>query len=346
MIGWIGERRDGLLEPLRARDDRLHAAAADAVLELSRRALGDDAPVAQDRDRVREAVGLLEVLGREKDGGALVGELAHRVPDAGSADGVEPGRRLVEEDDRPRHEQARGEVEAAAHAARVGADEAVGRCGEVEALEHLGAALARRAGRQALQPGEQDEVLATGEALVERGLLAGEGDLLADGGGVADDVVAADERAPAVRHEEGGEDADGGRLAGAVVAEQAAGLARRDLEVDAGERARGERSTSRRSSRPRCASPTSRASKRSRCAGSPRSFASGRCRSTTTSPTRTSSSSSWPTPSRPSCSCRARSSATGGGGRARTRTARPTPSPPPPGSPTPPARGRPPPPPR
>jgi hypothetical protein len=43
--------------------------------------------------------------------------------------------------------------------------------------------------------------------------------------------VAADERAAAVGGEQGRKDVDGGGLAGAVVAEQAARLARRDLEV-------------------------------------------------------------------------------------------------------------------
>ena len=48
---------------------------------------------------------------------------------------------------------------------------------------------------EALEAAEQHQVLATGEALVQRGLLAGERDLLAHGAGLADDVVAADERA-------------------------------------------------------------------------------------------------------------------------------------------------------
>ena len=81
---------------------------------------------------------------------------------------------------------------------------------------------------------EQHQVLAAGEPLVERGLLAGQRDLLADGAGVGDDVMAGDERAALGRGEEGGEDADGGGLAGAVVAEQTEHRAGLDREVEAG----------------------------------------------------------------------------------------------------------------
>ena len=109
----------------------------------------------------------------------------------------------------------------------------------LEALEQLvGARGARRALEQPLQAAEQHEVLAAGEALVERRLLAGERDLLAHGAGLADDVVAADQRAARVGGEQRGEDADGGRLARAVVAEQAEDRARLDR------RGRGRRSAS------------------------------------------------------------------------------------------------------
>ena len=76
------------------------------------------------------------------------------------------------------------------------------------------------------------------ERLVDRGVLAGEADLAADRRGVADDVVARDARGAAVGAQERGEDADGGRLAGAVRAQHAEHRAACRGEVDAVERDR------------------------------------------------------------------------------------------------------------
>ena len=60
---------------------------------------------------------------------------------------VEAGRRLVEEEHRRAGDERRGEVEPAAHAARVGAHEPVAGVGELEGGEQLARALARRAPR-------------------------------------------------------------------------------------------------------------------------------------------------------------------------------------------------------
>ena len=73
-------------------------------------------------------------------GDQLVDEVPHRV----AAAGVEPGGRLVEEQHRRPPDEAHGDVEATAHAARVGAGAAVGGAGEVEALEQLAGALGGR----------------------------------------------------------------------------------------------------------------------------------------------------------------------------------------------------------
>ena len=78
-------------------DDDLDALAADLRLELVGRAAGDDLAVVDDRDRVGQLVGLLEVLGREQQRRALADEAADDVPHAQPAARVEAGRRLVEE---------------------------------------------------------------------------------------------------------------------------------------------------------------------------------------------------------------------------------------------------------
>ena len=88
--------------------------------------------------RVGQLVGLLEVLRGEQERRALADQLADDVPHAEPAARVEAGGRLVEEEQPRPADQGAGEVEPAAHAARVGLHDAVGGVGEVELLEQLG----------------------------------------------------------------------------------------------------------------------------------------------------------------------------------------------------------------
>ena len=71
-------------------------AAPDRRLQLRRRALGDHAPVVDDRDPVGELVGLLEVLRAQQDGRARARERADDVPHLVARARVQPGGRLVE----------------------------------------------------------------------------------------------------------------------------------------------------------------------------------------------------------------------------------------------------------
>ena len=100
-------------------------------------------PRSSTRDPVGELVGLLEVLGGEEDGHAAGHELADDRPHRAPAARVQPRRRLVEEDDPRVADERHRQVEPAPHAAAVGRGGAVGRVGEVEALEQLVGAPAR-----------------------------------------------------------------------------------------------------------------------------------------------------------------------------------------------------------
>ena len=85
---------------LRIGGNRLHRRVRDLRLQLGGRALGDDPPVVDDADAVREHVGLLEVLRREEDRDAvLLRETSDLGPERGAGLRIEPGRRLVEEED-------------------------------------------------------------------------------------------------------------------------------------------------------------------------------------------------------------------------------------------------------
>jgi hypothetical protein len=82
---------------------------------------------------------------------------------------------------------------------------------------------------------QADELLARHQG-VERGLLEGDPDGLANLPGLLDHVEAGDPRAPARRPQERRQHPHGRRLAGAVGAQERVDLALGDLQVDPGDR--------------------------------------------------------------------------------------------------------------
>ena len=175
-------------------DDR----RAVVLLELGRGALGDGAAAVDHHDPVGEAVGFLEVLRREQHGRAARDELFDHAPEVGAARGVEAGRRLVEEQDRRSVHERGGEVEPAPHAAGVRLGRTVRRVGQPELLEQLVGARAGALARLVGEVADEPEVLASGEVVVDGGVLAGEPDALAHGLGIGHDVDA-EHRGPARR---------------------------------------------------------------------------------------------------------------------------------------------------
>ena len=124
-------------ERVRLGDRDVEDVTGELVLELERRAVGDDGAVVDDHDVVGELVGFLEVLRGEQQRGAVVHEIAEVRPELDAATGVEPGGRLVEQQHaRARHETG-AEVEPAGHAARVGLHRAVGSVVQRQPVEGL-----------------------------------------------------------------------------------------------------------------------------------------------------------------------------------------------------------------
>ncbi len=116
-------------------------------------------PVVDDPNPVGQGVRLLQVLGGEEHGHALVlGQPGHLLPERRPALRVEARRRLVEKQDPRRMDQGQREIQAALHPTGVAADPAIGRLGQPDPLEQLlGASPANVAG-QALEraPGGAD----------------------------------------------------------------------------------------------------------------------------------------------------------------------------------------------
>ena len=120
----------------------------------------------------------------------VVGETRDLVPERGAALDVEAGRRLVQEQDARLVDQRQREVEPALHAAGVAADLAVGCLGQPDPVDQLVAAALRLGLGDPVHPGLQAHVLAGGQERVERRLLEGDADRVADRGALLDDVVA------------------------------------------------------------------------------------------------------------------------------------------------------------
>ena len=211
---------------------------AHAILELVAGPLRDHPPVIDHRDPVGELVGLLEVLGRQHDRRPLADELAHDRPDLVSAARIESGGGLVEKQDPRTREEARREVEPAAHPAGVRACGAIGGVGELEALQQLGRSPARLVPREVEQAAEHLEVLPPGEDLVDGGELSREPDQLTNGRGLVDHVTPEDLGPPCVWLEQCREHANERGLSGSVRPEQPEDGPLRDVEVDTRERGR------------------------------------------------------------------------------------------------------------
>jgi len=146
---------------------------------------------------------------------------------------VEPGRRLVEEDDRGLRDQRRRDVQPAPHASRIGLGGTVCGLRELEPLQQLVRAAGGLAPRQLREPPREAEVLTPREVGIDGRVLARETDPEAHALRVVRHVVTEHLGPAAVRREDGREDADRRRLAGAVRAEQAEDAPGRNLEVDA-----------------------------------------------------------------------------------------------------------------
>jgi hypothetical protein len=116
--------------------------------------------------------GLLEVLGGQEDGDlVLAREPSNLVPERRAALDVEPGRRLVEEENARAMHERHCEIQSALHPARIAADLAVGRMRQSDARDQLVGALVTLAARKRLERRLQAKVLAASQQPVERGLL-------------------------------------------------------------------------------------------------------------------------------------------------------------------------------
>jgi hypothetical protein len=127
-------------------------------------------------------IGLLQVLGGQENRCPLAPQLAHDRPDFIAAARIQARGRLVEEQHLRAGDEARGDVQPAAHATGIGPGRPVSRLRQAEPLQQFPGAAAGVLAGQVEQTAEHLKVLAPGQQLVDRRELPRQADQLADGG--------------------------------------------------------------------------------------------------------------------------------------------------------------------
>ena len=105
--------------------------------QLLQGSLVDDLALADDRDPIAEVLHLAEQVAREEHGEPFAREPAHELTHVAHPGRVEPGRRLVEQQQLRLPQQRGGDPEALAHPVRVAADAVLGPVAQLDQLEHL-----------------------------------------------------------------------------------------------------------------------------------------------------------------------------------------------------------------
>src|SRR4029450_702696 len=204
----------------------LHPVLADAGLEGGRGVEGDDAALVDDGDPVA-VLGLVHVVGGDEHGDLLAAvQLLQVGPDGGPGLGVEADGRLVQEQHPRGVQQAPGDLQPPAHAPGVGLDQVAAALPEVDHGEHLLAALGGGGPVDAVQLAVEAQVLFGGQVGVKGRLLEDQADVAAHLVPFPGDVEPGHLGRALGGVGQGAEDLDGGRLAGAVGGEAAAGLPR------------------------------------------------------------------------------------------------------------------------
>ena len=153
------------------------------------------------------------------------------LPQRGPALEIQAGRRLIEEQDPWLVHQRHGEVQTPLHPTRIASNTAIGGLREADPLEQGLGARPALLGRNALEGRLEGQVLATREDHVQRRLLERRSDCGADLRSLTHDVKAPDGGTPARRRQKRREHQHGGRLAGAVGAEEPVDLTGLHREV-------------------------------------------------------------------------------------------------------------------
>jgi len=206
--------------PLLLIDDRhLEHVPLQLRLELVGRALRHGHTVIDDDDAIGQAVGLIEVLRRQHDRGAVIADGLDLIPQGQPTTRIKTGRWLVEEDGRWVGDQRGHDVETMSLTPGQRAGQLIGVLAHRKPVDELSDTGGAPISGQVIQAPEKIKVLARRELVIDGGALAGEPDGAAHHPRLAGDIEASDGGRPAVDGQERGQQLDHGGLAGSVGAE-------------------------------------------------------------------------------------------------------------------------------
>ena len=197
------------------------------LAQFGERAFGQDVAAVHDRDPVAEPLGLAHDVRREDDALALVAQLGDRLQQRPGHEHVEAGGRFVEDQHRRIVDDGPGDRDLLLHAGRHLRAEHVANFVHLQPLEDRFHPLAEQLVGHAVEPAEVLDHFPGRHAVVDGGVGRDEADLVPHQRRLREHVEAVDGRRAAGGPEHGAEDAQGGRLARAVGAEQAVDLTRR-----------------------------------------------------------------------------------------------------------------------
>ncbi len=185
-----------------------------------------------DGDAVAEFVGLFHVVRGQNDGNSLFTQAANGVPHGDATLRIEPGARLVEEEDLGTVGDGTGDLDTLGEAARELRRVGMSAFGKVKlAQELVRTFFGLRAGEAEVKAVEVD-VLEDGAGAVERVVLRDNADGSSRDCGSLHDVDSGDADATRSWQGAGGADADGSGFAGSVGAEKAEQLTLANAEID------------------------------------------------------------------------------------------------------------------
>src|SRR5690606_10298010 len=195
------------------------------------RVLRDNPAIVDDEYPGAELLDLGENVRAEQHGTVLPrADLPDQLAHLANLRRVQPDRGFVEDQNRRFVYQRLGQPDALAHALRQAGDHAVGPVEQVDHAQRLFDAHRARPTAQAVQAGDVLDKLPDGHLFVQRDGFGQITDLPAGLKRLAEHVVAGDGGCAVVGRHVTGEDAHGGRLAGAIRAQKADDLTRVDVE--------------------------------------------------------------------------------------------------------------------
>jgi hypothetical protein len=232
-----GDRREqlgGLPGASLVAQGQRHAVAAAAPAQFLGRPLRDDPPAVDDQHAVTERIGLLEVVRREEDGrAAIVAQAAHVLPHVRARLRIEPGGRLVEEQQAGLVDQAHRDVEPPPLTAGERLRPALPGIRQLELLEQRVGASRRDVGVDAVEQRLIDEFLADSGLGVGAPTLCDVTDAPTHLDRLGAQIVARDPSGARRRSQQRRQHAQRRRLAGAVRPEEPHDLTLGHVQVDA-----------------------------------------------------------------------------------------------------------------